>query len=85
MPRGLTFTAELYHYYNNFNDGDRSFILLGAEAKYSIQRVTIVLACDNLLNRRSYVYSNISALTESESAYAIRPRSVLLKLRFKIL
>lgn len=85
IPRGVTLTTSLYHYYNNFNDGDRSFILLNAEAKYTIKRLSFTLSCDNLLNRKSYIYSSLSALTESKAIYNIRPRSVLLKIRFRIL
>lgn len=81
---GVTLTASLYHYYNNFNDGDRSFLLLNAEAKYTIKRFSFTLSCDNLLNRKSYIYSSLSALTESKANYNIRPRSVLLKIRFRI-
>ena len=84
IPGGVTLTTSLYHYYNNFNDGDKSFLLLNAEAKYTIKRFSFTLSCDNLLNRKSYVYSNLSALTESKAIYNIRPRSVLLKIRFRI-
>lgn len=84
IPGGVSLTTSLYHYYNNFNDGDRSFLLLNAEAKYTIKRFSFTLSCDNLLNRKSYIYSNLSALTESKAVYNIRPRSVLLKIRFRI-
>lgn len=84
IPGGVTLVTSLYHYYNNFNDGDRSFILLNAEAKYTIKRFSFTLSCDNLLNRKSYIYSDLSALTESRAVYNIRPRSVLLKIRFRI-
>jgi outer membrane receptor protein involved in Fe transport len=85
LPWGISIGASLYHYYNNFNDGDKSFILLNAEASYAIRRFTFTLTCDNLLNRKDYVYSNRTALTETNSIYNIRPRSVLLKVRFRIL
>ena len=85
IPGGVTFTTSLYHYYNNFNDGDKSFLLLNAEAGYSFRRFSFTLSCDNLLNRKSYIYSDLSGLTESKSLYNIRPRSVLLKIRFRIL
>lgn len=84
IPGGVTLTTSLYHYYNNFNDGDRSFLLLNAEAKYTIKRFSFTLSCDNLLNRKTYVYSCLSALTESKAIYNIRPRSLLLKIRFRI-
>lgn len=84
IPGGVTLTTSLYHYYNNFNNGDKSFILLNAEARYTIKRFSFMLSCDNLLNRKSYVYSSMSALTESRAIYNIRPRSILLKIRFRI-
>ena len=84
IPGGVTLTTSLYHYYNNFNDGDKSFFLLNAETKYTIKRFSFTLSCDNLLNRKSYIYSSLSALTESKAIYNIRPRSVLLKIRFRI-
>ena len=84
IPGGVTLTTSLYHYYNNFNDGDKSFLLLNAEARYTIKRFSFTLSCDNLLNRKSYIYSDLSALTESKAIYNIRPRSVLLKIRFRI-
>lgn len=84
IPGGVTLTTSLYHYYNNFNDGNKSFILLNAEAKYTIKRLSFTLSCDNMLNRKSYIYSDLSALTESKAIYNIRPRSVLLKFRFRI-
>ncbi|MCC8037690.1 MAG: TonB-dependent receptor family protein [Bacteroidales bacterium] len=84
LPGGISIGASLYHYYNNFNDGDKSFLLLNAEARYSIKRFSFTLSCDNLLNRRHYLYSNQSALTEERSVYNIRPRSILLKIRLRI-
>ncbi len=84
LPGGISVGASLYHYYNNFNDGDKSFLLLNAEARYSIKRFSFTLTCDNLLNRKQYLYSSQSALTEARSVYSIRPRSILLKIRFRI-
>lgn len=84
LPGGISLGASLYHYYNNFNNGDKSFLLLNAEARYSIKRISFTLSCDNLLNRKHYLYSSQSALTEARAAYNIRPRSILLKIRFRI-
>ncbi|MDE6768972.1 MAG: Plug domain-containing protein, partial [Muribaculaceae bacterium] len=84
IPEGVTLSTSLYHYYNNFNDGDKSFFLLNAEARYTIKRFSFRLSCDNILNRKSYIYSSLSALTESKAIYNIRPLSVLLKIRFRI-
>lgn len=85
LPGGVSIRTSVYHYYNNFNDGDKSFLLLNAEARYSIKRFSFTLSCDNLLNRKEYVYSSRSALTESNSIYNIHPCSILLKIRFRIL
>lgn len=84
IPGGVTLKTSVYHYYNNVNEGDKSFVLLNAEARYSIKRFGFSLVCDNLLNRTTYLYSSRSALTESRSIYNIRPRSVLLKIRIRI-
>lgn len=84
IPGGVTLKTSVYHYYNNFNNGDKSFVLLNAEARYSIKRFSFMLVCDNLLNRKTYLYSSQAALTESRSVYGIRPRSVLFKIRCRI-
>lgn len=85
VPGGVTLTTSLYHYYNNFNDGNPSFLMVGAGGKYDIGRFSLMLTCDNLLNHKTYSYSTLSALTESKAAYTIRPRSILLKIRFRII
>ena len=85
LPGDIKFSTSLNHYYNKFSSGDKSFLLLNAEAKYAIKRFSFILSCDNLFNCDTYSYSNISALTESRSIYNIRPRSVLLKVRFRII
>lgn len=84
IPGGVTIKTSVYHYYNNFNEGDKSFVLLNAEARYSIKRISFSLACDNLLNSKTYLYSSQAALTESRSAYEIRHRSVLFKIRYRV-
>lgn len=85
LTGGIGLRTSLYHYYNSFNDGDKSFLLLNVEATYSIKRMSFTLSCDNLFNRKEYVYSSRTALTESCSIYRIRPRSILLNVRFRIL
>lgn len=85
LPGGMTLTTTLNHYYNSFNSGDKSFLLLNAEARYTISRFSFTLSCDNLLNNNTYSYAAMSALTESRMVYNIRPRSILLKTRFRII
>ncbi len=85
LPCGISMLTSLYNYFNNYNEGDKSFLLLNAEARYAIKRFTFALTCDNLLNRKEYIYSSRTALTESNSIYTIRPRSILFKIRFRVL
>lgn len=85
LPAGITLTATINHYYNNYNSGDKSFVLLNAEAKYAIKRFSFTLSYDNLLNLDTYSYSSLSALTESRSVYNIRPRALLLRVRYRII
>lgn len=85
LPVEIMFLTSINHYYNNFNSRDKSFFLLNTEAKYTLNRVSFTLSCDNLLNFNTYSYSNRFALTETRSVYNIRPRSILLKVRFRII
>lgn len=85
LPAGVALTSSLYHYYNNFNNGNRSFVLVNTETKYTFKRFSFTLSCDNLLNHNVYSYSNLSALSESKATYNIRPRSFLLKIRYRII
>lgn len=84
IPDDIGLQISLHHYYNNVNNGDKSFLLFNAEARYSVKRFTFTLTCDNLLNRKRYIYTERSALTEANSIHTIRPRSILLKIRFRI-
>lgn len=85
LPGDITFSTSFNHYYNKMNSGDKSFFLLNAEAKYAIKRFSFILSCDNIFNRKTYSYSNLSALTATKSVYDIRPLCVLLKVRFRLI
>ena len=85
LPGDITFSTSFNHYYNKMNSGDKSFLLLNAEAKYAIKRFSFILSCDNIFNRKTYSYSNLSALTATKSVYDIRPLCVLLKVRFRLI
>ena len=37
IPGGVSLRTSVYHYYNNFNDGDKSFLLLNVEVRYTIE------------------------------------------------
>lgn len=85
LPHNISLTAGAYNYYNNMNKGDKSFWLGDLNAKYSLGRFTFDLSVDNIFNRKTYVQVNSSRTTEQMMSYNIRPRSFLLKVRFRIL
>lgn len=84
LPYDITLGASASHYYNNLNNDDASFLLGEANIKYTYKRWSFTLSCDNIFNKKSYVYSTSNGLTENTSIYHIRPRSILLKIRCRI-
>ena len=84
LPYDITLGASASHYYNNLNNDDGSFLLGEANIKYTYKRWSFTLSCDNIFNKKSYVYSISNGLTENTSIYHIRPRSILLKIRCRI-
>ena len=84
LPYDITLGANASHYYNNLNNDDASFLLGEANIKYTYKRWSITLSCDNIFNKKSYVYSTSNGLTENTSIYHIRPRSILLKIRCRL-
>lgn len=84
LPYDIILGAEVSYYYNNLNNDDTSFLLGEANIKYTYKRWSFTLLCGNIFNKKCYVYSTSSGLTENTSIYHIRPRSVLLKIRCRI-
>lgn len=84
LPYDITLGASVLHYYNNQNNDNVSFLLGEANIKYTYKSLSFTLSCDNIFNKKSYVYSISNGLTENTSIYHIRPRSILLKIRCKI-
>ena len=84
LPYDITLGANASHYYNDLNNDDASFLLGEANIKYTYKRWSITLSCDNIFNKKSYVYSTSNGLTENTSIYHIRPRSILLKIRCRL-
>src|SRR5574344_31262 len=74
-----------YHFYDDLNDDNKNFIMADAELYLTIKHVRFSLACNNLLNKTTYRYSRISDLSTYRYTNNIRPRSILFKIRFKIL
>lgn len=84
ITKALSVNFNLAYYYNNRNKSDKSFLLSNAEASYAVKRWHFTLLVDNLWNRNRYISSYSSQLQENTIIYKIRPRSVLLKLRYRI-
>ncbi len=85
LPAGISLSADCSHYYNSMNEKNKSFVLCGLNAKYSLKRWLFTLLCNNLFDKKVYSRSTSSELTESISDYRIRRRSVLLTVRYRIL
>ena len=77
MAKALSLNMNFAYYYNNF-------ILSNAEASYAIKRWNFTLVVDNLWNQKQYINSFSTELQENTTIYRIRPRSVLLKVRYRI-
>lgn len=84
ITKALSLNMNFAYYYNNRNEKDKSFILSNAEASYAIKRWNFTLVVDNLWNQKQYINSFSTELQENTTIYRIRPRSVLLKVRYRI-
>ena len=84
IAKALSLNMNFAYYYNNRNEKDKSFILSNAEASYAIKRWNFTLVVDNLWNQKQYINSFSTELQENTTIYRIRPRSVLLKVRYRI-
>ena len=85
ITNALSLNMNFSYYYNNRNEKDKSFILSNAEASYAIKRWHFAFGVDNLWNQKQYIYSFSTELQENTTIYRIRPRGVLLKVRYRIL
>ena len=84
ITKALSLNMNFAYYYNNRNEKDKSFILSNAEASYGIKRWNFTLVVDNLWNQKQYINSFSTELQENTTIFRIRPRSVLLKVRYRI-
>ena len=83
IAKALSLNMNFAYYYNNRNEKDKSFILSNADASYAIKRWNFTLVVDNLWNQKQYINSFSTELQENTTIYRIRPRSVLLKVRYR--
>lgn len=84
LPGNLSLSTMLSHYYNSLNTRDKSFLLCELMGRYTYKKWMFTLQCSNLFDKRYYSRSSTSRLTQSIVDYHIRPRSLLLKIRYRI-
>ena len=78
----FSFGAEYYDTY--IGSGRHNLILLDAGIAYKWKRLRFTLDYNNILNTTDYVYAYYGTLSSFNSAYRIRPASVVLSAHFKI-
>ena len=84
LPFGLSITPSVEYYHTRTAERIDNFVLLDCSLGYTFQKVKFSLDLNNILNTKSFVYSYYSGIYGYYSAYAIRPRSVMLTARFKV-
>jgi len=73
------------HFYNSaVSSSIRHIPFLDGSLLFRTKVCDLILEARNLLNTRDYTYSYNSEGTEFESAYHLRPRALILKVRFNI-
>lgn len=81
----LTLTASVEDSYNNLSVQDRHSWFADFKAKYKWGRADLELELNNLFNQTSYVRVSTNELDIYTNSYNLRPRNILLKVRFKLL
>ncbi len=85
LPFGLSLTPSVEFYHTRSEECTDNFVLLDCSLSYTFRKVKFSLDVNNILNTDSFIYSYYSGIYGYYSAYSIRPRSVMLRVRFKIL
>ena len=85
LPFGLSLTPSVEFYHTRSEGRTDNFVLLDCSLGYTFRKVKFSLDVNNILNTDSFIYSYYSGIYGYYSAYSIRPRSVMLMARFKIL
>ena len=85
LPFGLSLTPSVEFYHTRSEGRTDNFVLLDCSLGYTFRKVKFSLDVNNILDTESFVYSYYSGIYGYYSAYSIRPRSVMLMARFKIL
>lgn len=79
------FTMGAEHYFTRFPEhNSAALVLLDASAIWKITgKMRLTLTGKNLLNNHQYKYINYGTLSQSEYAFSIRPRNILLSLQVR--
>lgn len=85
LPFGLSLTPSVEFYHTRSEGRTDNFVLLDCSLGYTFRKVKFSLDVNNILNTDSFIYSYYSGIYGYYSAYSIRPRSVMLGVRFKIM
>ena len=85
LPHNITLSSTLYHYYDNQNNSNNPFLLGDTEVNYTYKHIRFSLLVNNVFNRQQYMVSSLTDLSSYVSSYNIRSRSILFKVRFKLL
>lgn len=81
----LFLNASGYHQYNNQGSDGQNTLLVDASLSYKLKGLLLSLEWNNICNTDYFYYRDLSSDRLFESHYTIRPSSILLKARFKIL
>lgn len=85
LPFGLSITPSVELYHTRSEGRTDNFVLLDFSLGYTFSKVKLSLDVNNILDTESFVYSYYSGIYGYYSAYSIRPRSIMLSVRFKVI
>ncbi len=85
LPFGLSLTPSVEFYHTRSEECTDNFVLLDCSLSYTFRKVKFSLDVNNILNTDSFIYSYYSGIYGYYSAYLIRPRSVMLRVRLKVI
>ncbi len=85
LPFGLSVTPSVEFYHTRSATQIDNFVLLDCSLGYTFRKVKFSLDVNNILDTKSFIYSYYSGIYGYYSAYSIRPRSVMLGVRFKVI
>ena len=84
LPFGFVLGSSFEYYFTSDDYKTQHFMLLDCNLTYTYKKVKFNLECNNILNTESFVYSYFTDIYNFYSSYHIRPRSLMLKVKFEI-